>query len=125
MFWVAGFVLMSLHGISHAADAFSAVSVPQATGFIETTMSIDDTMAIAKRLSAALPKSTSTEGNTSFIVQNGGYNNAQLTQSGTRNVGFIVQSGYYNAAVVQQTGSGHQAFIAQQGIGNTAITRQR
>lgn len=124
--WAFVFLMCGFSGAAFAADAFSSVAVPQASGFTTTAMSMDDTMNEAKKLVAAMPKAIDVPGpgNASFILQNGSYNNAQVVQSGTRNVGLIAQNGYYNSAVIQQTGAGHQAFIVQHGVGNTAISTQ-
>lgn len=117
-----------LPAVGYAADAFSATSVPQAVGYTDVRMSVEDTMAVAKQLSVAsssLPSASTADGNSAFIVQFGSYNNADLTQTGTRNVSFIAQNGYYNTAIAKQTGSGHQSMVVQKGVGNTAVVTQR
>ena len=120
--------VLGLPCVGHAADAFSAISVPQAAGYTQATMSVDDTMAVARQLSAAstaLSKAAPAEGNTASTVQFGSYNNAEIQQSGSRNVSFVAQSGFYNSAIVQQTGTAHQSMIVQKGVGNTAVVTQR
>jgi hypothetical protein len=125
-FTVPAFLLACfLPSASISAELFSQTSVPQVSGYAATSLSMSDTLATAKELARALQTMAPRDGNSSFVVQSGSYNNAQVSQEGRRNVGFVVQTGLYNTAVVQQIASGHQAAVVQQGIGNLAITTQR
>jgi hypothetical protein len=125
MLWVAILSFLGVSGVAQADELFSVVSVPQASGYSEAAMTIEDTMAAANQLAAVLPKVASNRGNSSAVLQFGSYNSAQVSQAGVRNVGLIAQYGQFNNAAIAQSGSNNQAVVLQRGTGNIAMVTQR
>ena len=123
--WALIWPVLAIAQPAAAEDLFSAISVPQATGYSDVAMTLDDTMLAAKQLASGLTKSTSRNGNTALILQVGSYNTAQVDQASGRNLAFVAQSGAFNTASVQQKGVSSQSIVVQRGTGNTALTTQR
>lgn len=107
-----------------AQEAWSPVYINQvSTSFVQAANSMvyPDTSVIDSI--PTLPSNST--GNLSFVLQQGDFNTASITQSGQRNVGLIYQIGYNNTAAITQTGNGHRGLIMQQGSNNVAILTQR
>lgn len=65
-----------------------------------------------------------TDGNSSFIDQNGDWNTALTDQWGSNNHSVIDQWGDHNMASITQEGWGNTSFIIQDGVGNMAASSQ-
>lgn len=108
-----------------ADGSVSPVYVNQASGYVQTTMSLKDIVKPIAKLMAATSQASKGAGNWSLISQKGSNNQATVAQSGFQNTGFIAQTGLNNTAMLQQYSVHQQAFIIQSGVGNIATVTQR
>jgi hypothetical protein len=108
-----------------SAEMMSPAYIQQLDNARSSSMSSMEIIGMASSAATELAALRPATGNLAMTWQEGLFNNATITQSGSGNVGLIRQIGAYNTASISQIGQGHAALINQQGRGNVAIIRQR